>query len=53
MVVQFNTGLEDPSSKFREKKKEKSETDAPRIIDPGQDDVTMAEPDDSSTKDKP
>ncbi|WZZ79028.1 hypothetical protein YC2023_099600 [Brassica napus] len=27
--------------------------DAPRIIDPGQDDATMAEPDDSSTKDKP
>uniref|UniRef100_A0A0D2ZSJ1 Uncharacterized protein n=1 Tax=Brassica oleracea var. oleracea TaxID=109376 RepID=A0A0D2ZSJ1_BRAOL len=26
--------------------------DAPRIIDPGQDDATMAEPDDSSTKDK-
>ncbi|CDY62738.1 BnaC07g50240D [Brassica napus] len=29
------------------------EADAPRIIDPGQDDATMAEPDDSSTKDKP
>ncbi|WZZ79632.1 hypothetical protein YC2023_100204 [Brassica napus] len=29
------------------------ERDAPRIIDPGQDDATMAEPDDSSTKDKP
>ncbi|KAF3575488.1 hypothetical protein DY000_02032098 [Brassica cretica] len=27
--------------------------DALRIIDPGQDDATMAEPDDSSTKDKP
>ncbi|KAF3506812.1 hypothetical protein F2Q69_00009215 [Brassica cretica] len=27
--------------------------DAPRIIDPGQDDATMAETDDSSTKDKP
>ena len=29
------------------------QTDAPRIIDPDQDDATMDEPDDSSTKDKP
>ena len=29
------------------------ESDAPRIIDPDQDDATMAETADSSTKDKP
>ncbi|XP_048625404.1 uncharacterized protein LOC106422083 isoform X2 [Brassica napus] len=45
----FDTGKMDlRSNPFQE-----GGNDAPRIIDPGQDDATMAEPDDSSTKDKP
>ena len=35
------------------KETREKEDNAPQIIDPGQDDATMAEPDDSSTKDKP
>ncbi|KAG5388418.1 hypothetical protein IGI04_029959 [Brassica rapa subsp. trilocularis] len=41
------------SRKMASKLQGKEGNDAPRIIDPGQDVVTMAEPDDSSTKDKP
>ena len=45
----FDTGKMDlRSNPFQE-----GGNDAPRIIDPGQDVATMAEPDDSSTKDKP
>ena len=48
-LFSFDTGKLDLRSNFFQE----GGNDAPRIIDLGQDDATMAEPDDSSTKDKP